>query len=186
MSAERGSLDVNGQIIPLAEIKKRAAELRHSVGAQDTSVDAGVHWQEQAAHALLERALLVQEAVRLFGEPAAAAIDSLIAEHGRRYDGVAGCRAGSDTPELREDLRRRLLIDALLEHWRSTIRRPSAEEVRSFYSKNKQKFFLDERVWASQIVRPFAEETDAERERSLTEELRSRIAAGEDFAELAV
>jgi peptidyl-prolyl cis-trans isomerase C/foldase protein PrsA len=172
------SVTVNGESLPQEEIRAQAANLRleREAGGRPLSLEERLELQNEALYLLIDRTLMRQEAQRLGLTAENPEIDAVLSQWAKRFDGVAGCRAGADTPESREDIARRILIDKLLLHWRAAARRPRQAELLDYYKQHQQQFHEPEMLHASHIVRTV---------RTEVETLRARVTAGEDFAHLA-
>jgi peptidyl-prolyl cis-trans isomerase C len=178
---------VNGELLTQADVRSHAASLRSEREASGRQLDfeERVALQEEALQLLVDRLLMVQEARRLSFIPNEAEIDGVLGQWARRFDGVAGCRAGADNPESRDEIARRIMIDKLLTHWRSSARRPRLAELQNYYQSNKQQFYAPEMVHASHVVRHFEGVASREALHGAVETLRTRITAGEDFSNIA-
>lgn len=183
----RPGISVNGELVPQAEIRAMASSLRlerEAAGLEPTLEERSALIDE-ARTLLVDRMLLVQEARRLSFTPTSLEIDQALAESASRFDGVAGCRAGVDTPESRDDMSRRIMIDRLLERWRGSARRPRRTELQDYYRAHMEQFFQPEMVHASHIVRHFESASEFESVYAQVAELRERVANGENFGEVA-
>jgi parvulin-like peptidyl-prolyl isomerase len=171
-------IEINGELLDSAEVRTRASELRREREASGLALDLEqrLALQEEALEILVDRTLLLQEARRLGLAPGESEVAKLLQEVAGRFDGVAGCRAGMDTPESREDLSRRVMVDRILDRWRAVVRAPGAEELRSYYRRNKEQFYTPELIHASHFVRACESEVQRAYE---------RVLAGEDFAAVA-
>jgi hypothetical protein len=179
-------LEINGQRLYAAEIRARAAQLiaeRRAAGQDGFLAHADV--ESEALELLVDRTLLVQEAHRLGLEPRLPEIDETLAQVAGRYDGVAGCRAGFNTPLTREDLRRRIMVDRILNKWRNSVRHPRAEEVNKHYAEYKEQFYAPERINAAHVVRSIDRYNSSEEGREDVATLRARVENGEPFSSVA-
>jgi parvulin-like peptidyl-prolyl isomerase len=129
--------------------------------------------------------LLMQEARRLSLTPTGAEVDVALAELAPRFDGTQGCRAGVNTIETRQEMSRRIMIDKLLDRWKSRARRPAGTEVQRYYHSHKEQFFEPETVHASHIVRHFESAVNNEAAYTYVGELRKRVVNGETFETVA-
>ena len=178
---------VNGEVLTQAEIRSHAANLRREreASGRQLNLEERLELQGEALQVLVDRMLMVQEARRLSLVPSGVEIDAVLSQWAKRFDGVAGCRAGADTPESREEIARRITIDKLLGHWRSSARRPRLAELQNYYRANKPQFYEPEMVHASHIVRHFEGAENREALHGFVETLRARIAGGEKFGAVA-
>lgn len=78
-----------------------------------------------------------------------------------------------------------LLVRSLVEHWMSEVPAPRISEVREFYRKNRDQFWIGERAWAAHIVK-HTEGAEIPEKRAEVEHLRHRVLGGEVFADIAV
>jgi PPIC-type PPIASE domain/SurA N-terminal domain len=183
------NLEINGERLDASEISATTSSLRREREAAGESVSLAdrLALQDEAIEILIDRTLVIQEAQKLGLVPTESDLSQALAETAKRYDGIAGCRAGADTPEVRADLRRRLTVDCVLEHWRLAVASPRADEIRSYYSKNKEQFYTPEMIHASHFVRACADGANSEAKAPEAEvnEFRRQALAGEAFASLA-
>ena len=177
---------INGEALPQAEVRSYAANMRseREAGGRRLNLEERVALHDEALRILMDRMLMVQEARRLSFTPKDAEIDAVLSQWAQRFDGVAGCRAGADTPESREEIGRRIMIDKLLDSWRAAARRPRLAELKDYYRIHKQQFYQPETVHASHIVCHF-EAATSDDVRDQIENLRARVSAGEEFGSVA-
>jgi hypothetical protein len=177
---------VNGELLQAEAVRERASEIsaeRRAAGQTGlTNRNAAM---SEALDLLIDRTLLIQEARRFALEPKPSEIDETLAQLAGRYDGVAGCRAGFNTPLTREDLRRRLMVDRILDRWRASVRRPRAEDVKKYYSENKAQFHTPECINAAHIVRSRERYSSHDEGAAETASLRERVQSGEPFVSIA-
>jgi parvulin-like peptidyl-prolyl isomerase len=180
-------LEINGEPLNSAEVRARASQLRderRAAGADKFSL-AQSELQTEALESLIDRLLLVQEARRLDLEPRPSEVDETLAKMAGRYDGVAGYRARVNTPFTQQDVRRRMMVDRILDRWRASVRRPRAEEVSRHYARNKERFYAPERVNAAHIVRSVDRYESSDIGLTEVGRLRTRVEQGEPFAQVA-
>jgi parvulin-like peptidyl-prolyl isomerase len=180
-------LYINEDSIGTEELRSEMARLRRQLEAErgPLEMEERLHLRTEALDILIERTLLIQEARRLQLTPSEDEVRQTMASLVPRFDGVAGCRAGMDTPESRLDIARRMTIDRVVGHWRSAVRHVKVAESREFYRKNRTQFHTPEMVNAAHIVRNLQPDRGAEQAQAEVEELRSRVVAGEAFGEVA-
>ncbi len=179
---------VNGEVILQGEVRARVAQLRlaREATAGPLPLDSRLALHQEALHLLIDRALVIQEARRLSLVATNEEVEAVLLQVARRYDGLDGCRAGADSVESREEISRRILVDKVLDRWRSTARRPRLSEVRDYYHKNQQQFYAPETAHAAHIVCNFESPADEQSARAKAEELRAMVAGGEDFGRVAL
>ena len=178
---------VNGELLTLAEIRARAAQIRleREAAAGPLSLDARLTLQDEALHVLIDRMLIIQEARRLALVATDDEVSAVLQQFAKRYDGINGCRAGADTAETREDTSRRILVDKVIDRWRAAARRPRISEVRDYYRAHQHQFHEPETIQASHIVCNFDDAQTEQLAREKAEKLRSQVAQGDDFAHTA-
>lgn len=173
-------LKVNGESIGVDEIRAETARLRGEAEAEapgrELSFEQRVYLRNEATGRLIERLLIGQEAARLDLSATDEEVARTMAALAPRNDGVEGCRAGMDSPENVEDIRRRLGVDKLLAHWFEGLPVPTAKEIKDYYKANRERFWTPDLVRASHMAKP---------DRAPLEALRARVVAGEDFATVA-
>jgi hypothetical protein len=181
------SLLVNDELLDIRDIRARAAELRlqRESAGQVLTLDERVALQQEAADSLIDALLIAQEAKRLGLTPKESEVDEMLAVMAPRFDGAAGCRAGADVAEARDDLRRRMLIDKMIQRWQGSVPPPRNEELRAYYQKNKEEFYAPQMVHAAHIVQHFDALLEPEPVLENVEQLRTRVLAGEKFADVA-
>jgi len=149
--------------------------------------------RQQAVAALVNQNLLLQEADRQGITPAEEDIDEQIEEIIAQFPSPAAFEsqlgmAGLTIDRLREDIRRNLKIQKLVEAQLPDDLEASEEEIEEFYRENAGQFEREEQVEASHILIQVdpgeSEEAKAEKLEEI-QALRVRIEGGEDFAEVA-
>jgi peptidyl-prolyl cis-trans isomerase C len=179
--------DVNGVRLEWNEVRAHAASMRaaRQVAPEFDTPEWRTQLQDQALELLIDRILLVQEAERLELTPTEAQIEKALEKLAGRADGVAGCRAGADTPETRSDLRRRWMIDQVLTRWRAMAKRPSSEEIKRSYRAHRDLFLRPEQAHVAHFVREHRPDEEAETTRQIVERARERVLGGENLEAMA-
>jgi len=178
---------VNGELLTQDDIRERIAQIRverEAAGGQ-LSLEARLALPEEALRQLTERMLIIQEARRLSLVASDAEVLAVLEQLAKSFDGLEGCRAGADTVESREDIRARILVDKVVNHWRAAARRPRLSEVRACYRTNQQQFYAPETIHASHIICNFESAEGEFAAQTKAEGMRARVAAGEDFGQMA-
>lgn len=149
--------------------------------------------RQQAVESLINQDLLLREALRQEITPTEeeieAQIEEIIAQFPSRaaFESQMGM-AGMTMDVLREDIRRNLKIQKLVEDQFPPDIEATDEEIEAFYFENTEQFEQPEQVEASHILIQLTpgetEEARAAKVEQL-EALRERIEEGEDFADLA-
>ena len=180
-------LIVNGEPVPGSLLQSEMTRLRavEEAGGFPLSLEDRLGLKSRALEILIERTLLLQEARRRRFEPSDEQILLTMQALAPRGDGVAGCRAGMDTPESRTEIAQRMMIDRLVEHWRSEVPKPRISEVRDYYRKQRNQLQAPEMVNGSHIVRNMEPNGDEDQTCSEVGQLRDRVLNGEDFGEVA-
>jgi len=180
-------LTVNGEVVTQADIRARAAQIRleREAAIGPLSLESRLTLQDEALHLLIDRTLIIQEGRRLNLVATDAEVQAVLQHFATRYDGLEGCRAGSDTAESREDIRRRILVDKVLDCWRAASRRPKVSELRDYYRINQHQFYAPETIHASHIVCNFESMEFEQAACRKAESLRAMLTGGEDFGQVA-
>jgi hypothetical protein len=112
-------------------------------------------------------------------------VDGALAALIPRSAGIAGCRAGADTPEMRSEVESRLRVDDLVRLWLSRVGGPSPKQIREHYKNSLDAFWSPELVRASQIVKNVHEGDDTAAIEQVMRHVRSLLCAGADFGAMA-
>jgi hypothetical protein len=173
-------LEVNGELISRARIRGQAALLRPASPAAG-SLEEELHITREAEQLVVDRVLMEQEAVRLGMTVTLDDVDRALAALMPRSAGIAGCRAGADTPEMRFEVESRLRVDGLMRLWLSRVGGPSPKQIREHYKNNLDAFWSPELVRASQIVKNVEAAADTAAIEQVMRHVRSLLCAGADF-----
>lgn len=179
------SIEVNGEIITADEIRSATSRQREQAEANGRvlTLEERLQLREIAVESLIDRKLLLEEALRLEFRPSRE--DVLKAAGGQLPSSdTAGCRAAPEAEQLRKEIENDLLLRNLIDCWSREISSPKPSEVRDFYRKNSGLFWTEELAWAAHIVKHVEMGNDTEK-RSEVEHLRERVLSGEPFAEVA-
>jgi peptidyl-prolyl cis-trans isomerase C len=149
--------------------------------------------RQQAVEALINQDLLLKEAIRQDITPTEEEIDSQIEEIVAQFPSRAAFEsqlgmAGLTMDALREDIRRNLMIQQLVESQFPEDLETTDEEIEEFYAANTEQFEQPEQVEASHIliqVAPDASEEDKAAKLEEIEAIQVRLEGGEDFAVVA-
>jgi parvulin-like peptidyl-prolyl isomerase len=186
---------VNGVLIPKAYLEREVRRFEEQALSQGQLVDESQSDQlnRQALDTLIDIELLYQESQRrgfeISEERIEEQLNSLRTQFGDE-EGYAGAleQIGISDGELRTELGRQLAIQEMIDKDITPATTVSEQESTDFYENNPAFFFSPEQVRASHIlilVSPDAGEEEKSEARSRITEIRKRIVAGEDFAELA-
>jgi hypothetical protein len=178
------TLEINGERVERERIRREAALLRQESGAAGR-LEEEMQLAAEAERIVIDHVLLDQEARRLGLTVGEVEVEEALTALTPRADGVAGCRAGIATPELRTEVERRLRLDRLLQRWFTTLRPPRLEDVRKYYKRNREAFHSPEMVHVFQIVKNVAKGDDPTPVAELLARVRESLLAGADFAEMA-
>ena len=180
------ALIVNGVPIPEAEIRAELAAIRKDLETRgiELPLEQRMALRERAVARLIERVLVAQECRRLGLAPDAREIEEAATALVPRADGVAGCRAGTDLPEVTREAAWRLTLKCIITHWCRHLNPPKSTEVRDYYRAHLEQFRRPETVHAAHLVRN-KEGRDAGDIRAEMEAVRQRLLAGEELAALA-
>jgi peptidyl-prolyl cis-trans isomerase C len=148
---------------------------------------------QESLTSLIDHELLFQESQAEKIDIGKAAVDADIARTRERFPDEASFRAalrdrGISNQDLREETRKTLAVNRLLEAkvWRNVS--VSDEDVKRFYERNKEEFRHPDEIRARHILVRVPEDADAAtraKARARAESLLARIEAGADFATIA-
>ena len=163
--------------------------------AQDQEVPAGVEARirDGVLRRMIDDKVIEQKAKALGMTVSADELEAKFKEHKDRFRNEDGFndylkRSGNTVESMRDDLRRNLLRDRVVEQLSGSID-VTPEEVEKFYQDNQPRFVDKEQIKVSRIlVRVPPNATDAEKKAAHKEakELHAKaIKTGADFAEIA-
>jgi peptidyl-prolyl cis-trans isomerase C len=143
----------------------------------------------EVLESLINQELLFQEARRQGFKVKEETIDTQLEKAKEQYGSGAAFRnalaaVNQSEAELRQQLRRYLMIQELVHEWLSQQADISEETLRAYYERHPQRFSQPASVLASHIlirVRPDAPEEQKQAARSDLEALRVKLEEGEDF-----
>jgi parvulin-like peptidyl-prolyl isomerase len=186
---------VNGVLIPKAYLEREVRRFEEQALSQGQLVDESQSDQlnRQALDTLIDIELLYQESQRRGFEISEERIEEQLNSLRTQFGDEEGYAAaleqiGISDGELRTELGRQLAIQEMIDKDITPATTVSEQESTDFYENNPAFFFSPEQVRASHIlilVSPDAGEEEKSEARSRITEIRKRIVAGEDFAELA-
>lgn len=186
---------VNGVLIPKAYLEREVRRFEEQALSQGQLVDESQRDQlnRQALDTLIDIELLYQESQRRGFEISEERIEEQLNSLRTQFGDEEGYAAaleqiGISDGELRTELGRQLAIQEMIDKDITPATTVSEQESTDFYENNPDFFFSPEQVRASHIlilVSPDAGEEEKSEARSRITEIRKRIVAGEDFAELA-
>lgn len=187
---------VNGEPITQAMLDKEMARYEGQTALPDQTPDAGKMEgnRKKVLDGMVDRVLLIQESARLGITVSDEQVDEEMKRFKERFSSpeqFAGMLARMKLTEedLRAEYRRRMAIRSLIEREVASKATISEEEVKAFYDQNPNLFKVPERIRASHIlVKTDASATDQDKAKAKEkiQSLKQRVAAGEDFAKLAV
>jgi peptidyl-prolyl cis-trans isomerase C len=186
---------VNGVFVPKAYLEREVKRFEEQALNQGRTVDEEqrAELNRQALDTLIDMELLFQESQRrgflISEERIEEQVSGLRDQFSNEQDYAAALeQIGINREELRVELRRQLAIQDMIDTDIAPATAISEQESVEFYSNNPAFFSNPEQVRARHIlILVTAEGTEEEKTaaRSRLAEIRARIAAGEDFAELA-
>ena len=186
---------VNGVLIPKAFLEREVRRFEQQALSQGQAVEESQREQlnRQALDTLIDIELLYQESQRRGFEISDDRVEEQVNDLRTQFGDEEGYAAaleqiGISDGELRTEFRRQLAIQEMIDTDISPATTVSEQESTDFYENNPDFFLNPEQVRASHIliqVSPEAGEKERSEARSRILEIRKRITAGEDFAELA-
>lgn len=146
-------------------------------------------FRRKVGEQLVDEALLLDEAQRRGIEPEAPRIEAIVSRYERRYAGGEQWEAARARmlPALRAQLRRQSVLEQLERSVRA-VPAPDERETRAYYRAHHEQFTEPEQVRLSLIVLGVDPSSPEARWQEAHDEalaLRSRLLAGEEFAQLA-
>ena len=149
--------------------------------------------RQQAVEALVNQDLLFREAVRQeitpTGEEIDAQLEEIVTQFPSRAEFESQLGLSGLTPDvLKDDIRRNLMIQRLVEAQFPEDLESTDEEIEEFYTANTDQFEQPEQVEASHILIQIPSSGDEEEKNAKLAEIEAikvRIDGGEDFAEVA-
>lgn len=187
---------VNGESIKAEELEKIMSVRVQQYEAQGYELgdEEKASIREELMGGLIDQTLLRQKAeekkVELAQEDVDAQYESFLQQFGDEEEAKTFLEEqGYSIKQLKKDIEVDLLVQNLLEQEIFPEATPSDEEIQQFYNDNPQYFLQPESIHARHILmQTTAEDDDATRQaaRQKIEDVQSRLASGEDFAELAI
>jgi peptidyl-prolyl cis-trans isomerase C len=182
-------------LIPTSFLEREVRRFEEQALSQGQTVDESQREQlnRQALDTLIDIELLYQESQRRGFEISDDRVEEQVSSLRDQFGDGEGYAAalekiGIDEVELRTELRRQLAIQEMIDTDLAPAVTVSEQESTEFYENNPGYFFSPEQVRASHIlilVSPDAGEEEKAEARSRILEIRQKILAGEDFAEMA-
>ena len=178
-------ITVNGEVIAaeVVEREKENARREHSEWTEEQV-------NERAREAVVEWALIRQEAERFAPEPTADDIEAefkkLVDSHGgkpeffRRYG-----LTGTDEPRIRQDVARQLRVSRFLDDMSKNVPPPAEAALAAYFAEHQSEFEEPEQLHALHIVRHPHNQEDADKAYADLLKLRPRLLAGESFMDVA-
>lgn len=186
---------VNGVLIPKEYLAREVRRFEEQALREGRIVDESHRdvINRQALDTLIDIELLYQESQRRGFDITEERIEEQVSNLRTQYadeEGFAGAleQIGISQDELRTELKRQIAIQDMIDLDIAPSVSVSEQEPRDYYENNPDFFFTPEQVQARHIlilVSPDAGEEEKSAAKSRIEEIRNRILAGEDFAELA-
>ena len=186
------AIKVNGNLIPDWAIERQAEALFENVAQGMPGKPREVIWlaaQDVAKDRLVDQALMADESKRRKYPVDRVAVDKEIKAWMRQNGGKKAFRRKdnplvSDRDDLRREIESKLRFNQLLEE-ESACEPPTEEEARAYYEKRPDLFSGEATVHASHILKRVQEPADEESAEAALREVKERLEAGEDFADVA-
>jgi peptidyl-prolyl cis-trans isomerase C len=186
---------VNGVLIPISFLEREVRRFEQQALSQGQMVDEAQkdRLNRQALDTLIDIELLYQESQRRGFEISDERVEEQVSDLRGQFGDEEGYAAaleqiGIDAEDLRTEFRRQLAIQDMIDTDIAPAVSVTDQESTEFYDSNQGYFFSPAQVRASHILillSPDAGEEEKSQARSRMDGIRERIAAGEDFAELA-
>ena len=171
---------VNGQSIDLKEFEK-ALEEETALAKREMSLkpEEMESLKEEVLDNLIREKLMVQRAGDLYLSISeaefAARFEEIRKDYNDQFDKLFG-EGGINLPEWKKALRKRMLLEKLIDRDVNARIRVADEEAEKYYNDHRKAYATDRRVRVAQIVLP-----DSDR----AEGALKRLKAGEDFGKVA-
>ena len=192
---DRVAARVNGRPVSLDELDKvvESNKQRYAAQGMQLSPEQESMLKQQVLDGLVMREVLEQEAGRLSVSVTDDEFRAVIAEFQSQFPDEATFelilqQQGYTRAQFEVELRRQMVIEKLIEREAFGAIVVSAEDTRAFYNENTEIFEQPEQIAARHILFSTQDMTsDAERAdaRRRADEVRARIVAGGDFAQMA-
>ncbi len=171
---------VNGEAILLAEFERRLAEeMALAKGEAPLKAEETESLEKAVLEDLIREKLMLQRARDLHllvsEEELAARVEEIRKDYNDQFDKQFG-NSGVDFVEWREALRRRMLIEKLIERDVNAKVQVADREAEQYFNANRKAYATERRVRVAQIVVP---------DRKRAEGILKRLKAGEDFGMVA-
>ncbi len=186
------AIKVNGNLIPDWAIERQAEALFENVAQGMPGKPREVIWlaaQDVAKDRLVDQALMADESKRR-SYPVNEAEVKREMKRWMKQNGGKDCFAQDNRSLIRnaDDLRKEIIsqrhFNQLLEE-ESACEPPTEEEARAYYEERPDLFSGEATVHASHILKRVQEPADEESAEAALREVKERLEAGEDFADVA-
>ena len=182
------ALEINGELILDAVVRAEAQVLRPRYAemlAECDAITGEMQLRAIARQAVLQRVVLQQEASKDTEPIASEALDQVLAQLRSQSSGGSSCITPMNEDTLIEDARHRIRLDRLIGRVFSKVAKPKQKELLDYYRKHPDEFEAPGLIHAAHIVKNM-DETHLEAEAlAAMEQVRAKLEAGADFAELA-
>jgi parvulin-like peptidyl-prolyl isomerase len=182
------ALDINGELVDDAVIRAEAQMLKPRCAEMFAELDpitAEMQVRELAREQVIERVLLRQEADKDLSPIPPAVLEEALNQFRLASSGESTCITPMNEDSLIEDVKAQLRLDRLLGKIIGKVAKPNPKEVVDYYRNNPDRFEAPELVRAAHIVKNVDENNTAAAALAAIEEIRGKLEAGADFAELA-
>jgi len=190
------TIKVNGQVIPQEAVQfelERLVRFHAEHGMSEDQIRAQLpELMKKASEQAVGAKLLLEEADRLDLRVNDEALDARVREiveqvGGREAFEKALAAQKSDEAVFREQLRRGLKVEMLVDRVTAGVEYPTEEEIRQHFDAHKEEYAQGERVLAQHIlITPDGEtQTSKDEARAKIEAIRERVQAGKSFSDEA-
>ena len=182
------ALEINGELIADVVVRAEAQTLRPRYAemlAECDAITGEMQLRTIARHAVIQRVVLQQETSKDTEPIAPAALEQVLSQLRAQSSGGSSCITPMNEDTLIEDARHQIRLDRLIGRIFSRVAKPKQKELLDYYRKHPEEFEAPELIHAAHIIKN-VDETHPEGEAlAAMEQVRARLDAGEDFAELA-
>lgn len=182
------ALEINGQLVDGEVIRAVAQTLKPRHVHLFTDLDpiaAEMQLRELAREDVIERVLLEQEAAKDKSPIPPAALETRLQQFRATSSGQASCITPMNEETIVEQVKAELRLDRLIGKVIGKVSRPKPKEVSDYYHSDPDRFQAPELVRAAHIVKNVDENQNEAVALAAMEDIREKLQAGADFAELA-
>lgn len=179
---------VNGEVIDDQAIREEARNIRPQLqqameGDDPAAIEARV--KEWSRENVIERVLLRQAALADPEPVSAEEVEQAFQNIRENAPGESGVVALGSDESVKREIEVRLRIDRLLARAAAKTSAPATKDIAEHYRKHREEYRTPESIHARHIVKNVDANTDEATAQAAIAEAQAKLAAGDDFAEVA-